>query len=122
MAVVQVACAVGAYAFLVPRFGMLGAAGGKLGVAAVFALISLAIMYRWFKAMPRVLDLAKVLAISGLVFWASWAWSTPGWLVVLKGMLLLAGAFMVLWALGAIKASDFRNLLPHKQSTSTMGQ
>lgn len=107
----QVVCVVGLYALWVPKCGMLGAAAGKLAVAGVFACISIAVMHRWFGALPSLLDFGKVAPISALVFGASWAWDTPGWLVLVKGSLLLALAFGALWGLGAIKAGDFRNLL-----------
>jgi O-antigen/teichoic acid export membrane protein len=107
---VQVAGAIGTYAWAIPQHGMFGAAASKLVIAAVFAGLNLVLVYRWFAVLPDARTTFTVVLISGVMFLLSEAFPTPGWPVLVKGSVLLAAGLGVLWALKTVTPHDLRHL------------
>lgn len=96
--------AISANLWMIPKFGPLGAAITSTIVASLAALATILAIYSLWKILPAFSSLGRSLLLCGLMFSVAHLWSTPGWLLVVK-LLVLGG----LIPLGLLLLGEFSN-------------
>jgi len=101
--------------FLVPRYGLNGAAAASALALFVGFLIAGSYVLVKFKALISAKSSAKILFAALIVLFISNYWFLSGWFVVIKWAVLLLVYAGLLWLLKEFNATDFavvKNLLP----------
>ncbi len=107
--------ALGAYLWLVPRFGMAGAAGATLALAWLTAGVTSLAVFRIWSTGPGPATLLRSLAATAIAYALSSAWSASGPWLALELVVTGAAAVLALRLLGELTGRDlafFRSLLP----------
>ncbi|GAB4342685.1 MAG: hypothetical protein OHK0047_34900 [Leptolyngbyaceae cyanobacterium] len=86
----MVPMAIAADLWMIPNFGPMGAAITSTTVASLAALATILAIYLLWKVLPSFSSLGRSLLLCGLMFTVASLWSTPGWFLVVK-LLVLGG-------------------------------
>jgi O-antigen/teichoic acid export membrane protein len=86
----MVPVAIAADLWMIPKFGPLGAAITTTTIASLAALATILAIYSLWKILPSCSSLGRSLLLCGLMFTVAHLWTTPGWLLVVK-LLVLGG-------------------------------
>lgn len=98
----MVPVAIAANSWIIPRFGSIGAATVTTTIATLAAIATiLAVHYLW-KIFPPMTTLVRSLVVSGLVYGLASLWTTVGWWLVVKLVLLGGGIPLGLVLLGEL--------------------
>ncbi|MBF2026330.1 MAG: oligosaccharide flippase family protein [Oscillatoriales cyanobacterium C42_A2020_001] len=80
--------AIAANGWIIPRFGSIGAATVTTTVATLAAIATIGAVHRIWKIVPPMASLIRSLVMSGLVYGLASLWTTIGWWLVVKLVLL----------------------------------
>ncbi|MGA9381009.1 MAG: oligosaccharide flippase family protein [Phormidium sp.] len=95
----MVPLAIAADLWMIPKFGALGAAVVTITVSSLGALATILAVYYLWQIFPSLLSFGRNLLIGGLVYGLARIWETPGWLLVVKlvvlGLLIILGLLLL---------------------------
>ncbi len=103
--------------FLIPKYGLVGAAVSSLIVSFLAAVLAAAVIYRKHQALLSWSSFFKIFSCSLLVFFVASQQTTSGAYLFFLYFLLGSGYFLLLWLFGEIRKEDLellQRLIPER--------
>lgn len=102
--------ALGAYPFVIPAAGMVGAAAVHMAIALAAAVLAVAVLPRQWGLVRVLPTCARAFAVSGAAFYVSRIWSTDGAKLLIELLVLSASVPAAFWILGEFRRGEVKAL------------